>query len=640
MKVRKPSMMAAKAQGIWEFLEMRLATKLAAVEKLSSRNWVDLNLARGCVRLAEEEVGQLHHAIMGTQNEKCGVEAYSNEDLRFFHRMFQSSKTKQNECKLTIKTPQKKNAKVLELEAKPVDTIKMPIHNPAKPAKSKSPKPIKKQTTPTKSSMVRKQRPASPSPVSALKKQQKTEKKLVAPVLKSSDLKSKDKVKSVIKEKKIPDYRVKLTVETAVEDSSHLITMKPSMQPFSQSENSEYRTRFGRSEVDSERTAGATLHFSQVSDESMPSRESWNCPQPAIQDPFSQIQDYLCTFGESQLCDSRVSMSEGQSAIEMMIENQTSNSHSIGQAQDSRAGKLESLQLSTALISIEQCDLGQPSIPSVSLPDQQPSTPVPNPPKGSRKIAPLSLIVREQPSTFKSEAVKPKQKKIVDSFNDLEQENMTHLVNRIASVDQPGLRDLIDKANKPAQHISKKLQVQNTEFTKTAKTLDKGNCPELGNKLPPRPAMMKYTEKKLDKSPLSTLQESPELRELSSRSAFDDLICSKETSDKDTCRQESQETADLLLEVDDLCMSRREFKVMNSECKRAVLADIVNSLQRDNLKDTLNLEILRKHIECTMYDDTPTPPKRIPLNYQEGRTKGTIPDISKNPKRLIFPDYL
>lgn len=620
-----------------QFVEHSLEKNLESLEKLSKQNYVGLKLVKTCLNKTQIDATKMSQ-LSETKAEPTDP-GISNDDLRFFQRMLGSSKPKSQANQDSLKfravstnTPTKssrrspvKKTMVLDKSRSKVEE-KSAVKPSRTPLKSMAPKML----TPSKTKETQKEKPSPKSRASFL---MPTEKPRSRSPIKKTPVKAnfmvpKSPKATAIKKDKSVDLLVKLTVGSENDWNSNLAFIKPLVEPVSRSEE--------------------TPAMSSKFNTDISWSDSQSNAHAAMQDSVSTLKVVSQLKKSSEIEESRSTNSLKQPS---QADSRPLFSESIKDIEPTfffKDSELEGHALSTALISIQYgsdriatqqaSSFNKPpleDIPSRILSSSTLTTQTIKKPVNSRKIAPVSLMVSDKPPSNNTETIPAKKQEIKNVFMDEDIENRASNLNRAEEAPrlQPtaaefsGLRGLIDKTANNVLQINRKQPASETDHSLVSLSrLDLGDC--LGRK----------PSKRLSSNEKTHIQSFAQ-KEMPHETSLEGVLNSVVTLGRSPEILKSQGTEDLLHEVNDLCQTDKDLGNMPSDCKRAVLADIMNSLQRENLKDTLNIELLRKHMEHTLRIDKKDSFGKV---CQDGAgDTPIIPKLSRNyPKRVLLDDEL
>lgn len=590
---------------LFDYIEMRLQNKLLSLEKLADRNKVDLVLVKTCLDQTRNEISKL---CIDKSKPKVN-DGISQADLRFFQRMILAPKSNphENRSQVNINNSNVKKENRIQEKANTTDSNNKTI---MKKTQSKVQQPtqnvLKREMTPKRNLKVvttlpnyklKENTPITTvkTPKSDLKQANSLSKSPSRNTISKQNHKFKAKTRRDDDQKdNDPNFLVKLRPEAELDHNSEKTIMKSIIKPFSNT--TEETQRSCESQSDS----------NNLDPFSTPTEPVF-LPYPAQQDAASLCHEHSLSVASSQLAESRASTGIRESQLPITSPGDWS--------QPAKPPSETATPRSTALISIEI--FGEPGHPPVAV-CSKPQVSSTSRPRISR-VAPLSLAVTE-PLSCPAE----------------DQENEAGRANRgaaikIAGTDRSGavgLKSLIDHGAKPALFIGKPGDLGMPKHT--SEVTNKNGPVDKPLKRKPNVAPLGLP------TPRDCLKEiSFDVRELSPQSQDrKDWNSEEESLGTIFNREFSRATTDLLDEVDELCVSKNEYTEMPSDCKRAVLSDILNSLQRENLKDTLNFELLRKHIEQTMNDQYEIKPHLHP-SKESNETKLRTENLNRNTKNLL-----
>lgn len=651
-----------------DFIEMSLSAKLEKLERLSVKNTTDLADIRDSVRNALNGAQEIKRQTGNpTRKEQLIGGPISEDDIRFFKDMIHKVKTKaqtpsktshlmkeEKEMSNRSDHPEKiKDKKIIQSRKK--STIsgiqsKSPIKN-----QSRRPSYVKK--TPTKSPSKRKLNDIENKTIGKNSKSNKktTHRKPINALKKKSTpnpkRESKRKAGTTMLSKNLSDRSTSSTNlkgSVSPEKQSQRLKNKSGCKVYVKLKNAEEgSTHFLSQDQTHNRVLSneeLIINTSQDSQNLKIFKPSANQTQDISHDSLAFSDDHIKKQTIDHLSQVNCAMTQSESSgtikitqqltednsdvvkatnLACMVEGRFHANHATpginGKTGEDRQALTTCFDLMSPdpvseFIAEENKLLGQVTIPVVE--------------NLNKKISPITLSIQESVQTESAKQVKTNQakspeklvskSKVASLFKE-NQENCAAAANRVTVADpsrpqQASLKGLIDSSSTVKCHKLYKQSPSNRSPLSQTSVFDSGNFSvrDLGLKLGQQAGVM--LAENINNKPNQGL-------------AHEFNECLK--SDEFRYSEERPPTDKLLKEVNNLCHlspPRSDFKCMESPCKRGILADIINSIQRENLRDTLNIELLKKHLENTL--NVPRPIETEIIKIKKVVEKPLKPDLA------------
>lgn len=640
--------------GLIDFVEMRLNAKLNKVERMSAKNAIDIQHMQASVHIAMRDARDMKD-IYNMEISKIEVPVrgeLAEDDFRFFKGMIKIGKTKAGQSKINT---EKITSNTL---GKIYSPLKPKLYSNWKERSGISKSPLKKNTS---SSMVSPALTPKKSIQSASINIDRSKSKITRPLPQKTPQKSSSKLPVKKTEKKPIQPQSKPTPKKKTPlkytQPQHNTSNTPSITSTSHrniKQRQLHTPRRKRQAADDgrlfvklkdsddhdrdDRLAKPACHKSIKTDSDLidliegldvesPRDEASETGQrhkeasfdKAEQDEFSlgkphtksmESSELQVSAGQSQHINSRLSSSHQRSPFDSdAVRDYIQSNCGVFDLAFQLAATMDGSDMCgnsdkiLSIVSGKQNRIPSQSISSLNLTDSSPEFGIKshieqhsNYSTGHfKRIAPLSLSVDDSMPT-KCSLSKLKDWSNIDKCKDQlsdaarpiielkDQENRRALVNRNnqsrENLKKNSLKELMDNTISKSLKIQKNpVSIQKQVFTE----IHQNSEYDSGNSTIRTLEDIHHNENYIHSS-FNTSQ-----HELSFRQALQ-------------TPRDKNPTSHHIDDINNICLStsRYDYLQMRSDCKQDILADIVNSIQRDNLRDTMNVELLKKHLEVTL----------------------------------------